>query len=305
MATYDEISNGILDVRYFVPEVERLLMNATHGLRMTTNNKGIITGNSIRFPIADIDGIAAEVSKGSPIVPDDIIATTVVADIKSFEQSAKLFPQDLAATNSAASLRALAAAKVVHGMENRFAQCILDALSNYDDTNMEVGSSSDAFDVEMIDQVNLLADNHGWGEGNKFLLLPPEAKYTLMQDQKFYEVWSLVNGKDMVDKAIKYGDDDEQIRWTPYRGFLVGFMQKKSGRNVVGLPIANDTSLMGFAWKRSRLGFGMNQGLETRIFEDKTKEGNPIVFKVNGSCGAAIIDPEGVIGIKMDPTPLA
>lgn len=301
----DPITEGLLDVRYFDPEVQRLLMNSTHGLRMATNNKGIIVGNSIRFPIADIDGIAPEVSKGSPIVPDDIIATTVVADIVPYEQSAKLFPQDLNATNSAASLRALAAEKVVHGMENRFTKCILDALQQYDDVDMEVGSNTTPFEVETIDQVNLLADNNGWGEGNRFLLLPPEAKYTLMQDQKFYEVWSLVNGKSLVDNAMKADDYNEQIRWTPYRGFLIGFMQKKTGKNAVGLPIATDGSLMGFAWKKSRLGFGMNQNLETRIFEDKTKEGNPIVFKTNGSCGSAIIDKEGVIGVKIDPTPLA
>lgn len=301
----DPITSGLLDVRYFDPEVQRLLLNSTHGLRMATNNKGIIVGNSIRFPLADIDGIAPTVSKGSPIAPDDIIAQTIVANIESYEQSAKLFPQDLNATNSAASLRALAAAKVVHGMENRFTKIILDALQNYDTTEMEVGSSSDAFDVEMIDRVNLVADNHHWGEGDKFMLLPPEAKYTLMQDNKFYEIWSLVNGKDLIDRAMKGSDNDEQIRWTPYRGFMIGFMGKQGANSVVGLPTAADTSLMGFAWKRSRLGFAMNQGLETRIFEDKTKEGNPIIFKVNGSCGSAIIDPNGVIGIKMDPTPLA
>ena len=301
----DPITSGLLDVRYFDPEVQRLLLNSTHGLRMATNNKGIINGNSIRFPVADIDGVAQEVSKGSPIVPDDIIATTVLAEITPYEQSAKLFPQDLNATNSAASLRALAAAKVVHGMENRFTKTILDALAQYDDTDMEVGDKDTGFTVETIDRVNLLADNNGWGENRKFMLLPPEAKYTLMQDQKFYEIWSVVNGKDMVDKAMKADDNDEQIRWTPYRGFLVGFMQKKSARNAVGLPVAADGALLGFAWKQSRLGFGMNQTLETRIFEDKTKEGNPIVFKTNGSCGAAIIDKQGVIGIKIDATPLA
>lgn len=301
----DPITTGLLDVRYFDPEVQRLLLNSTHGLRMATNNKGIIVGNSIRFPIADIDGIAPEVSKGSPIVPDDIIATTVVADIVPYEQSAKLFPQDLNATNSAASLRALAAAKVVHGMENRFTNTILEALKQYDDSSMEVGDYSTAFTVSTIDQVNLLADNHGWGESDRYMLLPPEAKYTLMQDEKFYEIWSVVNGQSLADRANKASDLDEQIRWTPYRGFMIGFMQKKAGRNAVGLPIDADTSLMGFAWKKSRLGFGMNQTLETRIFEDKTKEGNPIVFKTNGSCGAAIIDKEGVIGIKIDPTPLA
>lgn len=301
----DPITSGLLDVRFFDPEVQRLLLNSTHGLRQATNNKGIIVGNSIRFPIADIDGIAKEVSKGSPIVPDDIIASTVVADIVAYEGSAKLFPQDLNATNSAASLRSLAAQKVVHAMENRFTQTILNALMQYDDVDMEIGSATTAFEVETIDRINLLANNKGWGNGNKFLLLPPEAEYTLMQDPKFYEIWSLVNGQKMVDRGMKNDDLDEQIVWTPYRGFLVGFMQKKDDDNVVGLPIADDGALMGFAWKKSRLGFGMNQGLETRIFEDKTKEGNPIVFKTNGSCGSAIIDKRGVIGIKIDPTPIA
>lgn len=301
----DALTSGILDVKFFDPEVQRLLLNSTHGLRQATNNKGIIVGNQIRFPLADIDGIAREVSKGSPIVPDDILAQPVLADIVPFESSAKLFPQDLNSTNSAASLRALAAQKVVHSMENRFTQTILDTLAQYDDAEQEVGSATTPFEVETIDQVNLLADNRGWGEGNKFLLLPPEAKYTLMQDEKFTEIWSLTKGASLIDSAAKADDLDEQLRWTPYRGFMVAFMQKKHGRNLVGLPIAQDGSLMGFAWKRSRLGFGMNQSLETRIFEDKTKEGNPIVFKTNGSCGAAIIDSEGVIGIKIDPTPVA
>ena len=301
----DPITSGLLDVKYFDPEVQRLLLNATHGLRMATNNKGIIVGNSIRFPLADIDGVAAQVSKGSPIVPDDIIATTVTADIVNYESSAKLFPQDLVATNSAASLRALAATQVFHRMENRFTSVILQALSQYDDVNMEVGSVSEPFEVETIDRVNLLADNHGWGEGNKFMLLPPEAKYTLMQDSKFTEIWSLTNAGAMVDQRIKSDDYNEQIRWTPYRGYFIGFMQKLAGRNAVGLPIASDTSLMGFAWKRSRVGFGMNEGLSSRIDQMPQFEGNPIVFKTNGSCGSVIIDQEGVIGIKIDPTPVA
>lgn len=299
----DPITTGLLDVKYFDPEVQRLLNNATHGLRMATNNKGIIVGNSIRFPLADVDSVATEVSKGSVIVPDDIMAETVNADIVPYEKSAKLFPQDLNATNSAASLRSLAAYKVVHAMENKFTETILDALSQYDDVTMEVGSATTPFEVETLDRVNLIADNHGWGGAERYMLLPPEAKYTLMQDPKFYEVWSLVNGKTMIDRSVKSSDLDDQIQWTPYRGFLIGFMQKKAGRNVVGLPIATDTSLMGYAWKKNRIGFGMNQTLQTRIDIMPQFEGNPIVFKSNGSCGAAIIDHEGVIGIKIEPTP--
>lgn len=298
------VSTNLLDVKYFEPEVLRLLMSATHGLRMAVNNKGILTGSSIRFPLIDIDGIAPVVSKGSDIAPDDLMAEVQNIEITPYEGSCKLFQQDLNATNSAASLRAAAAAKVVHAIENRFTQTILDALGNYDDTQMVVGSNQTPFEVETIDRINLLADNHGWGNDNKFILLPAEAKYTLMQDQKFFEIWSIVNGQRLIDRGIKQSDDNMQIEWTPYRGFMVGFLPKV-GRNVVGLPVATDGALMGYAWKASRVGFGMNQGIETRIFEDKTKEGNPIVFKINGSCGAGIIDKEGVIGIKIDPTPIA
>lgn len=296
----DSITTQILDVKYYEPEVLRVLMASTHGLRNAVNNKGIIVGSSVRFPITDIDGISNVVSKGSPINPDDLMADVKNVTIESFESSTKVFPQDLAATNSAASIRANAAMKVVHAMENRFTQCILDALAQYDDTEMEVGSASTKFTTASLDAVNLLADNHGWGNGDKYILLPAEAKYTLMQDSKFYEIWSIVNGQRFRD-GIKASDDSMQIEWTPYRGFNVGFLPK-AGRNVVGLPTAADTSLMGYAWKSSRVGFAMNQGLESRIFEDKTKEGNPIVFKTNGSCGAGIIDSEGVIGIKIDPS---
>lgn len=294
------ISSNILDIRFYDAEVQRVLLSATHGLRNTVNNKGIIVGSSVRFPITDIDGISNRVSKGSPINPDDLMADVKNIDIESFEASCKVFPQDLAATNSEAGIRANAALKVVHAMENRFTQCILDAFKQYDDTEMEIGSSSTKFTTASMDELNLLADNHGWGAENKFVLLPAEAKYSLMQDDKFYEIWSLKNGRSFGD-SVKSSDNNMNIEWTPYRGFNVGFMPK-AGRNVVGLPTASDTSLMGYAWKSSRVGFAMNQNMTSKVFEDATKEGNPIVFKTNGSCGAGIIDKEGVIGIKIDPT---
>lgn len=297
-------SEGLLDVRYFDPEVQRLMLNATHGLRMATNNKGVIVGNQIRFPLGDTDGMAKRVSKGSPIVPDDVLVQAVNADIVDYEASAKLFPNDLSSTNSEVSLRAMAAEKVYNSMENRFSAEILNALAQYDDTEMEVGSSATPFTVRTIDEINLLAGNNNWGSTNRFLLLPMEAQFTLMQDEKFYEMWSIVNGKNMVDNIGKTGDADNQIRWTPYRGFMVGFMAKKQANNKVGLPVNADGSVMGYAWKQSRVGFGMNETLKSNIFQDLTKEGNPIVFKTNGSCGATIIDKSGVIGIKIDATPL-
>lgn len=298
------VSTNLLDVKYFEPEVLRLFRTAAHGLRETVNNKGIITGSSIRFPLVDIDGVASEVSKGSDIAPDDLMAEVTNISIQAYEASTKLFPQDLDATNSAASLRASAAAKVVNFIENRFSQTILEALSNYDDTEMLIGSNQTPFEIETIDRINLKADNHGWGNAGKYLLLPPEARYTLMQDKQFTEIWSLTNGRRMIDNPLKPEDESSRIEWTPYRGFMIGFLPKV-GKNMVGLPIASDGALMGYAWKSSRVGFGMNSAMEMRIKEDITKEGNPIIFKVNGSCGAGIIDKEGVIGIKIDPTPIA
>lgn len=299
----DIISTGILDVKYFDPEVQRVLLNSTHGLRMATNNKGTIVGNEIRFPLTDVDGIAAEVNSGAPIVPDQLVAETSTAIIKTYEASTSLNPENLNATNSAASLRASAAYSVVHKMENRFSFTILEALAQYDDVDMEVGDNTTAFDVDMISEIDLLADNHGWGQGDKFMLLPPEAMYTLKQDAKFMEIFSIVHGSGVIDAYKKPSDMDDGIKWVPYRGYNIGVMQKKSGNNAVGLPIADDGAILGFAWKRSRVGFGMNENLSSRIFQDETKQGNPIIFKSNGSCGSTIIDSEGVIGIKLDPTP--
>lgn len=298
-------STGLLDVKYFDPEVQRLMLNATHGLRMATNNKGVIVGNQIRFPLGDTDGMAKRTSKGSPIDPDDLLVRSVNADIHAYEASARLFPEDLNSTNSESSLRAMAAEKVYNSMENRFTVDVLNALEQYDDTEMEIGSADTPFTVKTIDEINLLAGNNNWGMADRYMLLPYEAQYTLMQDEKFYEIWSLTNGKALVDNVGKSGDADNMLRWTPYRGFMIAFMAKqKDGKNLVGLPTADDGSILGFAWKRSRVGFGMNDTLQSRIFQDPTKEGNPIVFKTNGSSGAAIIDKSGVIGIKIDATPL-
>lgn len=298
----DLVTSGILNTIFFKDVLTTYMMNATHGLEMATNNEGTIVGSSIRWPLTDIDSIAKRTSKGSPITPTPLMADTILANILDYEESTQLFPSDLAATNSAASLRDNAAKKVYHAIRNRYTQNVLDTLSQYDDTKMEIGSVTTEFDVELIDRINLLADNTGWGNNGKFMLLPPEAKFTLFQDQKFYEAWSLVNGKDVVDRALKGDDDSMDIAWTPYRGFVIGFMPK-AGRNIVGLPVASDGSLMGYAWKKDRVGFGKNEDMTVNIFQDLKTEGNPIVFKSNGSCGSAIIDKEGVIGIKMNPNP--
>lgn len=298
----DPVTTGLLNITHFVAEVQRLLLNSTHGLRNVVNNKGIVVGNEIRFPLVDIDGEAQPINDGADTVPTDLYADTAVASITLFEAATKLNRTVINATNSAAPLRAQAAAKVVHFMENRFTRSILDALMQYDDTNMEVGDNSTPFTVDTLHEVGLLAGKNNWGENDRYLLLPREAEYTLKQDQKFYEIWSIYNGGNAVNGFTKPNDMDDSIRWIPYNGFMVAFMNTKDANNAVGLPVAADGALMGFAFKGSRVGFGMNQEMETRIFEDKTKQGNPIIFKTNGSCGASIIDTRGVIGIKMDPS---
>ena len=298
----DPVTTGLLNITHFVAEVQRLLLNSTHGLRNVVNNKGIVVGNEIRFPLVDIDGEAQPINDGADTVPTDLYADTAVANIVLYEAATKLNRTVINATNSAAPLRAQAAAKVVHQMENRFTRSILDALMQYDDTNMEVGDNSTPFTVDSLHEVGLLAGKNHWGENDRYLLLPREAEFTLKQDQKFYEIWSIFNGGNAVNGFAKPNDMDDSIRWIPYNGFMVAFMNTKDANNAVGLPTAADGSLMGFAFKGSRVGFGMNQALETRIFEDKTKQGNPIIFKTNGSCGASIIDTRGVIGIKMDPS---
>lgn len=299
------VTTGLLNITYFVAEVQRLLMNSTHGLRNVVNNKGIIVGNEIRFPLVDIDGEAQPINDGADTVPSDLYADTAVANIALFEAATKLNRTVINATNSAASLRANAAAKVVHQMENRFTRTILDALMQYDDVNMEIGSNTTAFTVDILHQVGLKAGKNNWGMNDRYMLLPTEAEYTLKQDPKFYEIWSIYNGGRQVDQFGKPTDMDDNIRWVPYNGFMIAFMNIKDARNAVGLPVADDGSLMGFAFKGSRVGFGMNQAMETRIFEATYKQGNPIVFKTNGSCGAAIIDRTAVIGIKIDPNAVA
>ena len=270
---------------------------------MTTTAATRWTSTSgILRPLVDIDGEAQPINDGADTVPTDLYADTAVANIVLYEAATKLNRTVINATNSAAPLRAQAAAKVVHQMENRFTRSILDALMQYDDTNMEVGDNSTPFTVDSLHEVGLLAGKNNWGENDRYLLLPREAEFTLKQDQKFYEIWSIFNGGNAVNGFTKPNDMDDSIRWIPYNGFMVAFMNTKDANNAVGLPVAGDGALMGFAFKGSRVGFGMNQALETRIFEDKTKQGNPIIFKTNGSCGASIIDTRGVIGIKMDPS---
>ncbi|MDR0367073.1 MAG: hypothetical protein LBH41_00660 [Rickettsiales bacterium] len=148
----DPITSGLLDIKYFVPEVQRLLLNSTHGLRHRVNNKGIIVGNEIRFPLIDIDGEAQKINDGAPTVPEDLYAETALAQIILYEAAVKLNRTVINATNSAPSLRAQAAAAVVHRMENRFSHVILDALAQYDDTDMEIG---DDMSKEIVNEIGV------------------------------------------------------------------------------------------------------------------------------------------------------
>ena len=304
MATnsFDPVSSGLLNEKFYETEVLRALHNTVGGLRAAVNNKGIITGNQIQFPMVDGDGIARNVNDGSPTVPDQLLAQTKVATIVPYEAAISLYRTQLNATSTAASLRAEAAAAAVTRMENRFTDTILTAMMQYDDTNMELGSSSSAFDIYMLMELDYMTRKANWGDNDKFLLLPPEAEYAMKQDDKFNELWSNYTGREVLPQWQSTVENAASIRWYRYGGYNIGFMGVKGGKNTVGLPVAADTSHMGFAWKRGRVGFGMNMGVETRVFEDTTKQGNPIVFKSNGACGATIIDLDGVIGIKIKPT---
>ena len=300
-------SDEILNIQYFKDQVLAYLMTATHGLERVVNDSGIITGDSVRFPQADIDTIAKKVSPGSPIVPEDMIVDKRVVNIEDYEISTKLFPRNLVATNSAGAIRQMAALKVVHGIRNRFTQSVLDALANYDDTEHEIGSSSTDFTVESFGELNLMCDNLAWGNTGKYVLLPAEARYTLEQDEKFIDATLLTNGGAIArdDRLIKSEDQDLDINWIPYRGWMVGFLPKQ-GKNIVGLPMDGaGTSIMGYAFKGNRIGFARNTGVTVNTWQDFNKEGNPYIFKASGACGAGILDEDGVIGIKIKPNPLS
>lgn len=298
----DPVSSGLLNQKFYEAEVLRVLHNTVGGLRSAVNNKGVIVGNQIQFPMVDGDGIAKPVNAGSPTVPDQLLVSTATATIMPYEAATALYQENLAATSTAASLRAEAAASVVAKMENRFTDTVLQALQQYDDTNMEIGSNADVFDIDALLELDYKARVNNWGDNDKFLLLPPEAEYAMKSDQKFDQIWSNYNGREVLGQMLSTQDNAPMIRWYQYGGYNIGFMGVKGGANTVGLPVAADGSHMGFAWKRGRVGFGMNQAMTSRVFEDTSKEGNPIVFKTNGSCGAQIIDLKGVIGIKLKPT---
>lgn len=299
----DPISSGLMNEIFYKSEVIRAFNNTTGGLRKYTNNTGNIVGNQIRFPFADIDDMATQVQSGSPVVGDQLLASTATATILPYESVAFLHKEDLASTSSAASLRALAAMKTMRGIENRCTDTILTEMLNYDDTNMEVGSATDSFDVDLFVDLDRKANDANWGYINRYLLLPPVAKESLEKDDKFIEIWSSYNGRQVESSVESAMDNENDIRFVPYRGFMVGFMGLKGTKNKTGLPVvttstSNDT-VMGFCWKPSLVGFGMNQGIEASIIERKDLQGNPLQFKANGSCGSKLIDTTGVIGIKL------
>lgn len=298
----DVLSSGILDVTYFEAEVTRLLHNNVGGLRNYVNNRGIVTGNTISFPLIDTDGIAVEANEGSPTNPSQLYADTATANIKPYEASTMVLQSTLASATSAGGIRAAAAAKVVSDMENKATDLILAQMANYDDAAMELGDAATDFTVDSFADLDYLARKNNWGDMGRFVLLPPQAENTLKKDQKFYEIWSLRNGgKGMVD-GIPTAEDN-RIVFYPYGKWMVGFMGQKSSGNVAGLPVNDgDGAATGYAWLASRVGYGSNQGTYGSIFEDKTKQGNPLVFKTNGSMGTTIIDAQGVIGIKLDGT---
>jgi hypothetical protein len=302
----DPISSGLMNEIFYQPEVIRAFNNTTGGLRKFTNNQGNIVGNQIRFPFADIDDIATRVQSGSPVVGEQLNASTAIATILPYEKAVFLHQADLASTSSAASLRSLAAMKTVRALENTFTDTILTEMLNYDDTNMEVGSATDSFDTNLFIELDRKCNDNNWGYNNRYLLLPPAAKETLEKDTKFVEIWSSYNGRAVEGSAESVMDNENEIRFVPYRGFMIGFMGIKGTKNKTGLPVvttttANDT-VMGFCWKPSLVGFGMNQGIQTSITLRKDLQGDPIQFKTGGSCGAKIIDATGVIGIKLQNT---
>lgn len=293
--TYTEL----LNVPFFVPEVTRLLKNNVGGLRNVVNNKGMVVGNEIKFPTASTDGIAKEVNPGSPVIAEGLVATRVSAKIVPYEASCTVYQQDLNASNSAAEIRALAAEKVVSNAENRYSKTILDALEEYDSVHMELGDGNTDFTVESMVNLNTIATRHHWGQNDRFLVLPPQAQDKLMKDQKFLEIWSAYNGKAIFERFGKNTDEDTNINWVPYMGFNIAFMGQAGDNSVVGLPTAADGSAMGFAFIGKRVGFGMNSDMEVSIDRLPALEGTPLLFKANSSCGATIIDREGVVGIKI------
>lgn len=300
--SFDPVSSGLLNETFYSAEVIRALHNTVGGLRSAVNNKGIIVGNEIQFPMVDGDGIAKPVNPGSTTVPDQLIASTTKAIITPYEAAISLYTQNLAATTTAASLRSEAAMAAVARMENRFTDTILNALSMYDDSEMELGDSTTPFTIDSLMELDYMTRTKNWGDNDKYLLLPPEAEYSMKMDEKFNELWSNYTGREVLPQMLSTVDNAPSIRWYRYGGYNIGFMGVKGANNTVGLPVASDGAHMGFAWKGSRVGFGMNEGLQTRVYEDTTKQGNPIVFKSNGSCGAQIIDTNGVVGIKVKPT---
>ena len=298
----DILSSGILDATYFESEVTRCMHNSFGGLRNYVNNKGLITGKTISFPLLDDDGMAEEANEGSPTNPTQLYGDTAEATIKHYEASTMVLQSTLAAATSAAGIRATAAQKVVKDMEKRATDLILGQMANYDDANMELGDASTDFTVDSFADLDYLARKYGWSDNGRMLLLPPQAENTLKKDQKFYEIWSLKNGgKTMVD-GIPTAEDGRLVFYS-YGKWNVGFMGQKSSGNLAGLPVTDgDGAATGYAWLINRIGFGQNQGFNGRVFEDETKQGNPLVFKTNGSMGTTVIDSQGLIGIKLDGT---
>jgi len=297
----DVLSSGILNTQFFEQEVTRLLHNNTGGLRNYVNNKGIIVGNTIRFPLIDTDGMASLVNSGSPTNPSQLFADTATATIYAYESAAMVDQFTLNSSNSAAGIRAAAAEKVVSDMERKATDVILSVMAGYDDTNMELGDASTDFSVDSFADLDYLARKNNWGDAGRFILLPPQAENTLKKDTKFYEIWSLRNGgKAMVD-GIPTSENNSLVFY-PYGKWNVGFMGQKGTGNVSGLPATDTGAATGYAWLAPRVGYGSNQAVQGSIFEDKTKQGNPLVFKTNGSMGSTIIDLQGVIGIKLDGT---
>ena len=298
----DVISSGILNVTFFEAELTRLLHNSVGGLRNYTNNKGIVVGNQIRFPLIDTDGMAQETNDGAPTNPSQLFADTATATIKPYEAATMVSQFDLASTNSAAGVRSAAAEKVVSDMEARATDLILAEMDNYDTATMELGDHLTDFTVDSFADLDYLARKNNWGDAGRFILLPPQAENTLKKDEKFYQIWSLRNGgKEMVDGIPT--SDDGSIVFYPYGKWNVGFMGQKSAGNVAGLPVDDgDGAATGYAWLGARVGYGSNQAMQGSIFVDKAKQGNPLVFKNNGSMGSALIDLQGVIGVKLDAT---
>lgn len=164
-------------------------------------------------------------------------------------------------------------------------QIIIDALSSYDSTNMEVGTTTVNMTVTTLVAAKKKLDDKGVPSSDRHFLHDGQQLSDLLADT------TLTSSDYNTVKALVNGEVDT------YVGFK--FHHIATNRLEGGLPSANaGADRVGYCYHKDAVGLALGQDIESEM-EYMVDKGGWLVG-CSFSAGAVIIDNQGVVGVISD-----